>query len=521
MTVSRRRVTIIVALFCLWIGMSSQANAELARVALVIGNSTYALGGSLKHARDDADLVGAKLRSIGFSVISVTDLDRANFVRQVEAFGKLANSADIALVYYAGYAVTVDGENYLVPVEAKLAKRDDAALECLSLTKLRAAIAGARKLRLVMLDARHTNSFPLADKNGTRGTTRSLASPEIVSNNELVVYSARDGTVASDGESGNNSPFANAFAEALAEPSTDVWLLLRRVRDSVSSATDKEQEMIAFGSLGREQVLLIPDTTDEAEAAWEEVAGTKDVRILEEYLQKYPNSMFAEIATMSIKMLETRSEVGTERVKDLPALSEVLPSFPWPPPAASSQYRLPEALLGKLATIGDISDRITSVLDDRGYSERSYYLAGNGGIVLATRLERIDENGAPATGVERWRSGATGASDGIAAFLSNLFYADPGYYRVILFVVGGKPFRVGNRTPTEAEAFDWLESGPSGLPVAVANRAFDTKEGCTVLVYEFVSEDRALEAKIVRPGRLPAKQHLEASGVLALLGSTP
>ncbi len=183
---------------------------------------------------------------------------------------------------------------------------------------------------------------------------------------------------------------------------------------------------------------------------------------------------------------------------------------------------MPNQFLRGATTIGDATNRIVSALEQSGYSERSFYLAENGGVVLATRLERIDANGVPLTDSKRWMTGATfqeRAGRNLAEFLTGLFYADPGYYRVILFVIGGEPFRSSERRATQIEVLEWLEQGLGRLPKSASELIFNSADGCVAIVYEFVSRDKAFEAGILRPGRFPARTHLEVSGVLALLSN--
>jgi hypothetical protein len=202
-------------------------------------------------------------------------------------------------------------------------------------------------------------------------------------------------------------------------------------------------------------------------------------------------------------------------------LNNELTQFPWPPPDPSSRYLLPNSFSACLITVGGVTNRIIEALDQRGYTERSFYSAENGGIILVTRLEQINDDGKPVLGNTRWRSGYTQRTrfkNGLVDFLAGLFYAEPGYYRIILFVIGGEPFQTTKRRANEQEAQDWLTRGMSNLPKSVQRRPFDPKkDDCTALVYEFVSEDKEREAKLLAPGKLSAQSHLEASGLLAAL----
>jgi heat shock protein HslJ len=207
---------------------------------------------------------------------------------------------------------------------------------------------------------------------------------------------------------------------------------------------------------------------------------------------------------------------------NLPDDDELTP-FPWPPPDPSSKYVMqPNSFFAGMKTVGVVANHIVEALDQRGYTERSFYSAKKGRIILVTRLERINDDGKPVLGTTRWRSGYSQRArfkNGLVDFLGGLFYAEPGYYRIIVFVIGGGAFQTSERRATEKEAQEWLSRGMSNLPKSVQRWPFDPEEDdCTALVYEFVSEDKEREAELQAPGKLPAQSHLEASGLLAALG---
>src|SRR5690606_8517938 len=137
------------------------------------------------------------LREIGFDEVTLKqDLDQRGLLRALKEFSDLAAGADVALIYYAGHGVEVDGRNYLVPTDAALAKAADVEFEAVLLDNARTAVSGATKLRLVILDACRNNPFKLASADGKRNVGRGLSRVEPGSN-ELVAYAAREGTLAS------------------------------------------------------------------------------------------------------------------------------------------------------------------------------------------------------------------------------------------------------------------------------------------------------------------------------------
>jgi hypothetical protein len=199
-----------------------------------------------------------------------------------------------------------------------------------------------------------------------------------------------------------------------------------------------------------------------------------------------------------------------------PSRAETIPQFPWPPPAASATYVLPETVFERGRTTGQVVTTIIAALERKGYVERSFFTTPADGVVLVTRLERINEDGSSATDLQRWPAvgEAARSSVGFAQFLRGLFYVDPGRYRVIVFILQDTPFRQDAEKPiTGQQARAWLRTGANVLPRELAERGY--KGDCTVLVYEFASDGTAVR---VVESRLTGLQHLERSGVLASFG---
>jgi hypothetical protein len=199
-----------------------------------------------------------------------------------------------------------------------------------------------------------------------------------------------------------------------------------------------------------------------------------------------------------------------------PASAETIPQFPWPPPAASATYVLPETVFERGRTTGQVVTAIITALERKGYVERSFFTTPADGVVLVTRLERINDDGSSAADLQRWPAvgEAARSSVGFAQFLRGLFYVDPGRYRVIVFILQDAPFNQDSqKSLTGQQARAWLRTGANVLPRELADRGY--KGDCTVLVYEFASDGTAVR---VVESRLTGLQHLERSGVLATLG---
>jgi uncharacterized caspase-like protein len=198
-------------------------------------------------------------------------------IEALRTFAAAADKSDWAMVYYAGHGIEVNGVNYLIPVDAKLASGRDAMFEAMPLDQVMTAIDGAKKLKLVMLDACRDNPFansvtstpdlvaaaPVLASNAdttrsakTRSVGRGLGEVK-VQGASLVVYAAKHGETALDGE-GDYSPFAVAVVQRIATPGVEINKLFRLVRDDVMEATAGRQEPYTYGSLpGREDFFFV------------------------------------------------------------------------------------------------------------------------------------------------------------------------------------------------------------------------------------------------------------------------
>jgi hypothetical protein len=192
-----------------------------------------------------------------------------------------------------------------------------------------------------------------------------------------------------------------------------------------------------------------------------------------------------------------------------------LPEFPWPPPAASASYVLPDRLLDGYRTLGDATGAILAALEQNGYVERSFFRTAPGGVALVTRLERINDDGSPSAENERWTASAQRqeSTRSLLDFLQGLFFVDPGHYRVIVFVLQDLPFSQSAEVIVAEQAHAWLTSGANVLSPEIAGLPFAGGH-VTVLIYEFASDGSKVQ---VVTSQLTGKQHLEKAGLLTVL----
>jgi tetratricopeptide (TPR) repeat protein len=223
------------------------------RIALVIGMSAYANVAPLHNPVSDARAVADALRRLGFAeVIEREDLTRPKLEEALKDFGDNAADADWAVIYYAGHGVEMNGENYLVPVDAKLDSADRVEDETVTLKRVLSKAEAAHKLRMVILDACRDNPFRMASADGrTRAISRGV-SPVEPAGGVLVAYVACHGTTADDDS--NHSPLTQALLANLETPGLEIKFMFRRVRDQVLARTNNAQEPFIYGSLPQEEL---------------------------------------------------------------------------------------------------------------------------------------------------------------------------------------------------------------------------------------------------------------------------
>jgi hypothetical protein len=234
------------------------AHAEK-RVALVIGNSAYKNVARLANPANDATLIGGMFKKAGFDTVDVKlDLTVVDMRKALRDFGNKARDADVAVIYYAGHGIELDGNNYLIPTDAALETDTDVLDEAFPLDRVLFAIEPAKQLRLVILDACRDNPFAKTMRRtvASRAIGRGLAKVEPTSPNTMIAFAAKAGSTASDGDS-KNSPFAAALVERLPTPGLDLRKAFGFVRDDVLKNTGYKQEPYVYGSLGGDDVPLV------------------------------------------------------------------------------------------------------------------------------------------------------------------------------------------------------------------------------------------------------------------------
>jgi len=342
--------------FALGITLATQS-AALAdrRIALVIGNGKYENAGVLANPTNDADAVADLFTKAGFdSVDRRRDLGVVEFKRAVREFVDRAASADVAVVYYSGHGLEIGGVNYLIPVDAKLTSVLDMDDEAVSLDRILVAAGHVKKLSLIILDACRENPFhPAADDaRVTRGVSMGLAGVGPTVADTLIAFAAKAGSVSYDGD-GRNSPFTTALLKYITQPGLDIRLALGKVRDDVLRATNHRQEPYVYGSLGGENVALVPapvaaapsgaavppatPSVSPAPPANADADEASDYRTTERFasldgwrafLAVHPDGAYARLARAEVDKLLARQKIEAAKTEAAPmvtARTEVAP----------------------------------------------------------------------------------------------------------------------------------------------------------------------------------------------------
>jgi hypothetical protein len=321
----------------------SAAHAEK-RVALVIGNSNYANVRPLLNPEKDASAIAALFRSAGFDVVEArSNLNASAMRRAFRGFSDTARGSDIAVVYYAGHGIEVDGANYLLPTDAVLERDLDVEDEAFSVERVVRVLEPARRLRLIILDACRDNPFVRKMKRtvATRSIGRGLARVEPPSSDTLIAFAAKAGSTADDGD-GAHSPFTDALLKYITTPGLDVRIAFGRVRDEVLTSTHNRQEPFVYGSLGGTTLSLVPatvvaapapsiepaappvDPTAIARGDYEFASQVGTIKAWDSFLMAHPTGFYADLARAQRERI---NESRTAAVQPAPALEARKPTI--------------------------------------------------------------------------------------------------------------------------------------------------------------------------------------------------
>lgn len=292
------------------------------RVALVIGNAAYEET-PLYNPHNDAKAISAKLREFDFDVVMALDADLATMQEAVLDFINKIERTSTALVFYAGHGIQANGRNYLLPVDARLKSEKSLRFEALELNDILEELEEAQaRINIVILDACRNNPFERKFRGGSRGLAVIDAAQ-----GTLIAYATAPGSVASDGD-GSNGLYTQELLKALEQPGLKVEEVFKAVRREVSFSSGGEQIPWESSSLtgdfvfNRDQPVIRPTLGNDSKIAaattppqnqantqqsaeilfWETVKDGDSSDDYRDYLEKYPNGLFASIAKRRVEI---------------------------------------------------------------------------------------------------------------------------------------------------------------------------------------------------------------------------
>lgn len=312
-------LALVVGCFMLLAGVpDALAAAGGKRIALVIGNSRYPTA-PLANPVNDARLLSKTLRGVGFEVMEKLDLTQRQMKRSISEFSRKLEEAgkeSVALFFYAGHGIEVNGRNFLIPIDAEINSEPDVSIEGVEANSVLVAMDYARsRLNFVILDACRNNPYARSFRSARSGLAR-MNAPR----GTLIAYATAPGQVAADGTTGN-SPYTTALVKSIVKPGLQVEQMFRGVRVEVMAQTgDKQTPWEASSLTGAfyftpgaaanqqaQEQNAAPATTPQPSAEmvfWQSIRGNNDPALFRAYLAKYPQGEFALIAKVKMDALE-------------------------------------------------------------------------------------------------------------------------------------------------------------------------------------------------------------------------
>ena len=317
------------------------ADAALAdkRVAFVVGNGDYKNVVPLPNPPIDAKAMAKALRNVGFEVVEGSNLTRDTMTDKLLDFGRKAQGADVALFFYAGHGIAVNGINYLLPVDANLKSEMDVKLgAAINVETTLEQTMGDAKVKLVFLDACRDNPFAASIRSAspTRSVAVSSGLAEMKSGEgTLIAFATGPGQTALDGQQGTNSPFTRALLANLTAPGVEIQQAMTKVRAQVNEETNKGQlpwgHTNLIGSVYLNPVSAPADgpaasapNTPSAPAMaansevelefWRSIKDSNKPEELNAYLSNYPSGQFKSLALARIASLQDGPSTTTRNL---------------------------------------------------------------------------------------------------------------------------------------------------------------------------------------------------------------
>ena len=316
------------------------------RVALVIGNSAYQHTSPLANPKNDATDVGAALKKHGFQVIEGFDLDKVGMDRKIREFAEAVHGAPVALFFFAGHGLQVGGQNYLVPIDAKLSTAAALDWEMVRLDLVHRSMEREAATSILFVDACRNNPLVrnLARAMGTRSVEIGHGLAQVEAGiGTLVSFSTQPGNVALDG-TGRNSPFAGALVKHMASSRDDLSSVLIAVRNDVMKETQRKQVPWEHSALTGRFYFTAPAPAGPSadELSWSLIKDTQEPALLRRFIEQFPESKWrpeAERQAAALAAIPRPTEAPIEAPKKV--------ATP-PPPAAATPGAAPDEVAWSL-----------------------------------------------------------------------------------------------------------------------------------------------------------------------------
>jgi uncharacterized caspase-like protein len=290
--------------------------AKTKRMALVIGNSAYKTS-PLSNPVNDAKDMAQLLRELGFEVIYRQDASQTEMKSAIREFGNNIVKGDVALFYYAGHGAQVNGENYLIPVNAVITKEEEIEYESVNAGLVLAQMTSAgNRLNIVILDACRNNPFARSFRSQSSGLAQMRAST-----GTLIAYATEPGSVAVDGL-GRNGLYTEELLKVMRAPGLKIEDVFKRVRVAVRTKSQGKQTPWESSSLegdfyfrpsDNKAVERVEPPVETSGVSvielkfWESIEKSNNPKDFEAYIKKYPHGAFVDLANNRIKSLENQN----------------------------------------------------------------------------------------------------------------------------------------------------------------------------------------------------------------------
>lgn len=296
------------------------------RIALIIGNAAYKAAPPLANPTNDAKAMAELMKDLGFELIgkqALLDADKNQVERAIREFGtQLRREQGVGFFYYAGHGIQMNGQNFLIPVTAKVGSERDVKYELVDLNFILDEMSSAsNRLNIVLLDACRNNPF---GGRKVRSFSAGLAQVQ-APNGTIIGYATQPGNVAADGTA-KNSPYTEALLKVLRKPGIGVLESFNEVGLEVQQATGGIQQPWLSASPIQGQFYFNPSKASEIvmqqispEVAdvtyWESIKLSRNRGDFETYLTLYPNGKFVNQANTRVSELKREQEIASESAR--------------------------------------------------------------------------------------------------------------------------------------------------------------------------------------------------------------